>query len=275
MTQLRNSKKYRVEINFKILKEKLTIDIVLAVIISIGLFALALYLKEMIGGWIFDHTLWEYNQTYTSPSGEQSIWYFETYGDANTYYREYLEAFKSGTWNPYKRSEERLDFYVYGPVFIYGLWFVSLFVGAFNPDYIIDFITLDTVKWTAIVFDALTVMMLYIMVSELKVFKERRIAKHLFGILAACVLIVAPMNLYYIDAYYLNIPQMTFFTMVSIFLFMKERYRFSAYFMTLAWLTKQIPLFLIIPMTLILIKRVLLTILILGHIFFLFCLILP
>ncbi len=255
MTQLRSSKKYRVEINFKILKEKFTIEIVLAVIISIGLFALALYLKQIIGGWIFNEVLWEYNYVYNPPSGPNKIWYFETYADAETYYREYLEAFRSGTWNPYKRNEGRLDFYVYGPIFIYGLWFISLFVGAFQPTNDINILTGLTVKWTALVFDALTVMMLYIMVIEMKVFKERRVAKHLFGILAAGVLIFAPMNLYYIDAYYLNIPQMTFFTMVSIFLFMKQRYRFSAYFMTLAWLTKQLPLFLLIPMFLILMKK--------------------
>jgi len=255
MTQLRNSKKYRVEINFKVLKDKFTVDIILAVFISIGLFALALYLKQIIGDWIFSEVVWEYDFLYTSPSGKQTIWYFETYGDADSYYREYLEAFKSGTWNPYKRNTGRLDFYVYGPIFIYGLWFISLFVGAFNPTNEISILTRNTVKWTAIVFDALTVMMLYIMVTELKVFKGRRIAKHIFGILAACVLIFAPMNLYYIDAYYLNIPQMTFFTMVSVFLFMKEKYRFSAYFMTLAWLTKQMPLFLLIPMFLILMKK--------------------
>ena len=255
MTQLRSSKKYRVEINFKILKEKLTIDFVLAVIISIGLFALALYMKQMIGGWIFGEVLWEYDYIYNPPSGPERIWYFETYGDAETYYRDYLEAFRSGNWNPYKRNPGRLDYYVYGPIFIYGLWFISLFVGAFQPTNDIDLLTRNSVKWTALVFDALTVMMLYIMVTEMKVFKERRAAKHLFGILAACFLIFAPMNLYYIDAYYLNIPQMTFFTMVSIFLFMKEKYSFSAYFMTLAWLTKQLPLFLLIPMFLILMKK--------------------
>ncbi len=255
MTQLRNSKKFRVETNFKILLDKFSIDIVLAIIIAIGLFVLALYLKSLIGDWIKEEIGYSFNYLTHNSSGEVVIWYLEIYNDAEYYYESYLEAFRYNDWNPYVRSAGELDFYVYGPIYIYGLWFISLFVGVFNPSISQEILIKESVKWTAITFEALTIVMLYVMIIELKMFKERRTAKHVFGTIGAIALIFAPMNLLYVDAYYLNIPQMLFFTMLSIYLFMKEKYIFSACVLTLAWFSKQMPLFLLIPLFFLLVRK--------------------
>jgi len=123
-----------------------------------------------------------------------------------------------------------------------------LIVGVVNPGASNDLVVQESVKWFALIFDTLSVVLLYLIIKDLKTFKERKLAKHIYGILGAVSLLFMPMSLFYIDAYHLNTPQMTFFTLFAIWLFLKEKYRISAIFLSLGWLSKQIPLFLIIPL---------------------------
>ncbi|MCK5141385.1 MAG: hypothetical protein KAQ70_04260, partial [Candidatus Heimdallarchaeota archaeon] len=68
-------------------------------------------------------------------------------------------------------------------------------------------------------------------------------------------LMLMPINLLYVDSLYLNIPQMTLFTMIAFLLFMRERYKITAFMLTIAWLSKQMPLFLLAPWFLIIWKK--------------------
>ena len=65
-----------------------------------------------------------------------------------------------------------------------------------------------------------------------------------------------PINLLYVDSAYLNTPQMTFFTLLCLLLFLKGKYKLTGFFLSIAWLSKQMPLFLLIPWFLIIWKKV-------------------
>ncbi len=226
---------------------KLSKEFFLISIFSIIIFISAILIKLNISEWIYSNVGPSFNHTLSQPINGRLTWYFEVYVDADYYYESYLEAFRSG-WNPYLRYTDELDFYVYGPVFIYGLYFTSLLVQLFNPAMPNNVLIEESVKWTAINFDALSVVMVYLIIINFSFTKERKIYKHILGFIGAFAFIFMPFNLFYVDSYYLNIPQMTFFTLVTFFLFMKKKYKLSAYSLTLAWLTKQMPLFLVIPL---------------------------
>ena len=252
MTELREAEKN----HFKGLKE-LKIQIPLTIIIFIGLFALALYMKHLLGDWIHSEVDTSFYYTFQNNQGSTVIWYFENYNDAEHYYESYLENFRYNGWNPYSPplpfdSENELDFYLYGPFLVYGFVFISFFVQLFNLGAPLEFLIPASIKWTAIVFDALSVVMIYIIIIGLKSFKSKKITRHLIGIIGAIAYIFMPINLFYIDASYLNIPQMTFFTLLALYLFQKEKYIASSIIFSVAWLSKQMPLFSIIPLFLIL-----------------------
>ncbi len=230
------------------------IDTLLTILISLSILAIAIYSTSKIANWIHGYIgqpfeSHHFNYTFTNPSDitESRIWYFEIYGDASYYYTAYLDAFIDW-WNPYKRYEGPLDYYLYGPMFIYGLYFTYLLVSLFNPLASRELLVNNAIKWTAINFEALSAVMIYLIILNFPLFKKTKVKKHLFGILGAFACVFMPMNLLYIDSYYLNTPQMTFFTLLTLFLFLKKRYKLSAYSLTIAWLTKQIPLFFLIPL---------------------------
>ena len=228
------------------LKDKITSNLIVTVIVSILILVSAILVKLEMSEWIFSNIGSAFTHTLGEPVNGTVYWYFETYSDADYYYEAYLDAFRGG-WNPYKRYTDRLDFYVYGPIFIYGLYFTSLLVQLFNPSMTSTILIEESVKWTAINFDALSAVMVYLIIINFSFTKDRKIYKHLLGIIGAFAFIFMPFNLFYVDTYYLNIPQMTFFTLIGFLLVMKKKYKLSAYSLTLAWLTKQMPLFLIIP----------------------------
>ncbi len=248
MTKLRVKSKSSLKIVLRIFHGKFPLENILVILITLSLFISSLYIKNLIGTWIFESVGWDYNFTFYYPSGVKEVWFFEIYKDSESYYMPFLEAFRYEGWNPYVRSEGYLDYYVYGPMFIYGLYLVSLIIGVINPGASSDLVVQESVKWFAIVFDSLSVVLLYLIIKDLKTFKERRLAKHIYGILGAISLLFMPMCLFYIDAYHLNTPQMTFFTLIAIWMFLKEKYKFSAILLSLGWLSKQVPLFLIIPL---------------------------
>ena len=251
MTKLRN-----IDINpIRRLKNNFTreraIEMLKISLIAVILFAFAMIMKDLFSTWYLEQNGSSFYWTLTSgTSGEESVvWYIESYNDASHYYEPYLQAFRFENWNPYSGGsypKDPLNGYAYGPLFIYSIYFISIFVSLFNPGMERELLITESIKWSHIVFDALTVALLYIVITQLKSFQKRRdINKHAIGILAGIGLTFMPMNLIYVDSRFLNIPQMTFFTLLALILFLKEKYRISALFLTIAWLSKQMTLFIV------------------------------
>ena len=93
---------------------------------------------------------------YHTDGGEiVKIWYLEMYSDASYYYEPYLESFRYENWNPYAGGEDALNGYAYGPMFIYGIYFISLFVSLFFPQLEMNELVTESVKWKHIVFNVL------------------------------------------------------------------------------------------------------------------------
>lgn len=245
MVELRE-KEQKITLNLRGLKGKITRELLVTVIFSMLILISAILVKIKMSDWIFSNIGEAFTHTLDEPVNGSVYWYFEIYSDADYYYEAYLDAFRGG-WNPYKRYTDRLDFYVYGPIFIYGLYFTSLLVQLFNPSMDSTILMEESVKWTAINFDAFSAVMVYLIIINFSFTKERKIYKHVLGLVGAFTFIFMPFNLMYVDSYYLNIPQMTFFTLLGFLLMMKKKYKLTAYSLTLAWLTKQMPLFLVIP----------------------------
>ena len=253
MATLRNFKTTR--FNQRRINKKSLRKILIIFSISILLFALSLYVKNLISEWYWRVHGAGFNWLHYEGSEVVRVWYLEAYSDASFYYEPYLESFRYENWNPYAGGEGPLNGYAYGPMFIYGLYFVSLFVSLFFPQFDKPELISESVKWTHIVFDALSVVMVYLIVIMLKSFKEKTLTKHTLGILSAAIFNMMPINLLYVDSVFLNTPQMTFFTLICLLLFIKDKYRLTGFFLSVAWLSKQMPLFLLIPWFLIIWKK--------------------
>jgi len=271
----------RSEYKNKGFRRKKHIRIYTIIVICISLFCLSLILKNIISNWYWSvrsitsgwgfywtqfkttevFQAWYANWYWKGFNNDLGtitsvdIWYIEAYVDAAHYYEPYLYNFRFLNWNPYAGGEGPLGGYAYGPIFIYGLYLISLFVSLFNPNMSRTILVSESVKWTHIVFDSLCVVMLYLIIISLKTFKEKKVKKHIVGFLCASSLMLMPINLLYVDCIYLNIPQMTLFTMIAFLLFMRERYKTTAFMLTIAWLSKQMPLFLLAPWFLIIWKK--------------------
>ncbi len=237
-------------------------SLLIIISISILLFSLSLYLKNLASLWFWEeqsnHGPGYFYWTNYNDSEVLEVWYLEAYGDASYYYEPYLLAFKYENWNPYaggNYEDDPLHGYAYGPLFIYGLYFISLFVGLFNPGMGRSAVVYQSVKWTHLVFDSLCVVMIYIIIISLNSFKEKNVKKHTLGLLGGFIFLFMPINLLYVDSVFLNTPQMCFFTLLSYLLLMKNKYKTSAFFLSVAWLSKQMPLFLLIPWFLIIWKK--------------------
>ncbi|MCG3258898.1 MAG: hypothetical protein H7644_04075 [Candidatus Heimdallarchaeota archaeon] len=254
MATLRNFKTKR--FSLRRISKKNLYGILTIISISILLFALSLYVKNLISEWYWKVHGAGFNWLHYEGTEVVRVWYLEAYSDASFYYEPYLESFRYENWNPYAGGEGPLNGYAYGPMFIYGLYFVSLFVSLFFPQFDKPELISESVKWTHIVFDALSVVMVYLIVITLKTFKNKTSTKHALGILSAAIFAMMPINLLYVDSVFLNTPQMTFFTLISLLLFIKDKYRLTAFFLSVAWLSKQMPLFLLIPWFLIIWKKI-------------------
>jgi len=253
MATLRNFKTTR--FNQRRINKKSLSKILIIFSISIILFALSLYAKNLISEWYWRVHGAGFNWLHYEGSEVVRVWYLEAYSDASFYYEPYLESFRYENWNPYAGGEGPLNGYAYGPMFIYGLYFVSLFVSLFFPQFDKPELFSESVKWTHIVFDALSVVIVYLIVIMLKSFKEKTLTKHTLGILSAAIFAMMPINLLYVDSVFLNTPQMAFFTLICLLLFIKDKFRLTGFFLSVAWLSKQMPLFLLIPWFLIIWKK--------------------
>ncbi len=260
----------------KLSREK-KINLLIAIIICISLLTFSLAIKNFFSEWYWREQpkvySWEfnwpqYNTTVvtfdngtvvtTGTLNVTRMWFIEAYADATHYYEPYLYTFRFQNWNPYSGGtyeNDPLHGYAYGPMFIYGLYLISLFVSLFNPGIGRADLVAKSVKWTHIAFDAFCVVTLYLIIISLKAFKERKITKHSLGFLSATFFLFVPINLLYVDCIHLNTPQMAFFTLLSFLFFIKEKYRVSAFFLAIAWLSKQMPLFLLIPWLFIIWKK--------------------
>ncbi|MCE7741751.1 MAG: hypothetical protein GOP50_04775 [Candidatus Heimdallarchaeota archaeon] len=252
MSNLRKQRKLFPK-KFRKIRSIFTPNILIIIVLSALLFIFALYFTTEIASWIqsyigpFDDLLY-FDYTWTNPSDESVTWYFEVYRDASYYYTEFLDAFIDW-WNPYGRYEGTpLDYYLYGPMFIYGLYFTFLLLNLSYPGASRAFLVNSAVKWTAVNFEGLSAVMIYLIIINFSSLKDTKVKRHILGLIGAIAYVFMPINLLYVDAYYFNIPQMTFFTLLTLFLFMKKKYKLSAYSLTIAWLTKQMPLFMLIPL---------------------------
>ena len=230
----------------KLPREKL-ISLLIIAAISIILFALSLYFKNLVSEWYWRNHGTGFYWTRYDGTTEIATWYIEAYSDASYYYEPYLSSFRYDNWNPYAGGEGPLNGYAYGPMFIYSIYFVSIFIGLLNPGMETDLLVAESVKWTHITFDALSVVVLYIIIISLKSFKDKKKIKHIIGIAGSFAFLFVPIKLLYVDSIYLNTPQMTFFTLLSFLMFLQEKYRISAFILSIAWLSKQMPLFVVIP----------------------------
>ncbi|MHA1401723.1 MAG: hypothetical protein ACTSQE_15335, partial [Candidatus Heimdallarchaeaceae archaeon] len=211
----------------KKLNVKKVVEILSILTFSVVLFLLSCYFKNLIGEKLNSIVQGNFNYTFTNVKGEEVTWYLEGYGDASYYYIPYLRAFRFEGWNPYARSEGPLDYYLYGPIFIYSKYLTSLIVGLFNPSLTQEELIFQSIKWSAIAIDSLSVVALYLVVVNLTIFNDKKVVGHIIGIGAAFALMFAPANLYYVDTIYLNGPLMTFFTLIAFLFFIKEKYNTS------------------------------------------------
>ena len=259
--KLRNKSGLKNRLNtIKEINKKLLLQVSIILAICIFLFSLSLILKNYAS-----NVYWEQHDAnrnfgffwmfYDENDVLIEVWEIEAYIDASYYYEPYLYNFRFLNWNPYAGGEGPLDGYAYGPIFLFGLYLISLVVSLFNPNMSRTILVSESVKWTHIVFDSLCVILLYLIIISLKAFKEKKVKKHIVGFLGASSLMLMPINLLYVDSIYLNIPQMTLFTMIAFLLFMRERYKVTAFMLTIACLSKQMPLFLLAPWFLIIWKK--------------------
>ncbi|MHA1482799.1 MAG: hypothetical protein ACTSQA_05115, partial [Candidatus Heimdallarchaeaceae archaeon] len=259
--KLRNKSGLKNRLNtIKEINKNLLLQVSIILAICIFLFSLSLILKNYAS-----NVYWEQHDAnrnfgffwmfYDENDVLIEVWEIEAYVDASYYYEPYLYNFRFLNWNPYAGGEGPLDGYAYGPIFLFGLYLISLVVSLFNPNMSRTILVSESVKWTHIVFDSLCVILLYLIIISLKAFKEKKVKKHIVGFLGASSLMLMPINLLYVDSIYLNIPQMTLFTMIAFLLFMRERYKVTAFMLTIAWLSKQMPLFLLAPWFLIIWKK--------------------
>ncbi len=235
----------------KVKEKKVEIlKILMIVLIAISLLAVSLIIKNMASTWYWEgHGKGFY---WTNPElfgtvYENKVWYIEAYVDSSYYYEPYLQAFRYENWNPYAGGPGPLNGYAYGPMFIFGIYFISLIISLFYPQMAINELIPLSVKWTHIAFDSLSVVMVYLIVIFLKNFRDKELKRQIYGVLAAAIFACMPINLIYVDSLYLKTPQMTFFTLMILLLLMKDKYRVGEFILSIAWLTKQMSLFLVIP----------------------------
>lgn len=224
------------------IRKKLTqnsYDYLIQLTICYLLFIISLVIRTVIRNWFL--LIFDVNP-YISAEG----WYWETYQDADTYYQHYIYSFKYESWNPYKLNREwPLSGYVYGPIFVYCLVFLSYFVDIFYPG-----IPKIGRAWKAVVFaptffDSITTVLIYLIV--LKSLKEgkRNKLNILYSILASLLYIFMPLVLFYNNIMYLNTYMVTFFSVLSFYFLQKRKHRLAGIILALAILTKLIAFFLL------------------------------
>ncbi len=165
----------------------------------------------------------------------------EGYVDFSHYYVPYVDAFVDKDWNPYSGNLEEgdaLNGYVYGPIYIYLIaigkaWF--------------DLSAYDSVVYSNLIFDSLTYVMVYVL--------AKRVTGNVIAMLIAAIGSFSPVALFYANIRVLNAPQMNFFVLLFIYLFLEHRDTIGMFILAVATLTKQVPLFLVMPVGFFMVRR--------------------
>ena len=191
MVELREKENKQV-FKLKNLTIKFDVNLLVIIILFLVILVSAIFIKLSISKWIYSNVGMSFTHTLGEPVNGAEFWYFEIYNDANYYYEAYLDAFRNG-WNPYLRYTDELDFYVYGPIFIYGLYFTSLLVQLFNPGMQNNVLIEQSVKWTAINFGALSAVMVYLIIINFGFMKEHL---PLFSCRSICFMLIHTILIY-------------------------------------------------------------------------------
>ncbi|MHA2253150.1 MAG: hypothetical protein ACXAD7_22500 [Candidatus Kariarchaeaceae archaeon] len=165
----------------------------------------------------------------------------EGYVDYSYYYIDYVNAFVDKDWNPYSGNLEEgdvLNGYVYGPLYIYLIaigkaWF--------------DLSAENSIIYSNLVFDSLSYVMVYLL--------AKRVTGNVIAMMIAVIGSFSPIALFYASVRVLNAPQMNFFTLLFVYLFLKHRDTLSMATLAVATLTKQFPLFLAMPVGFFMVRR--------------------
>jgi hypothetical protein len=164
----------------------------------------------------------------------------EGYNDLHAYYVPYVEAFLNG-WNPYTGSivdGDNLGGYVYGPFYIYFISVGSMWF---------DLSPYDSILYSNLIFDSLCYVAVYMV--------AKKVTGNGIALIIATLGSFSPIALYYANIRLLNAPAMTFFALVSVYFFLEKRDTTAMFFLAMATLVKQFPLFLALPMGLWLWRR--------------------
>lgn len=215
--------------------------------VVIVLFTISIAIRIYIREWFYanyDLSVSIQNALYYSYNNPEA-YTWEIFPDAQTYYVKYLNAFKYEQWNPYLLDRGfPLSGYVYGPIFVYGLTIISVFIDIIFPGMTISQKTWLSVVSAPIIFDSITTVFIYLILRKKKDDRKRNIMNQVYSLLASIMFIFMPIVLFYNDTLYLNTYMFTTFTVISIYFLSREKHKQSAIFLTIAILTKLNALFL-------------------------------
>lgn len=217
--------------------------LLLDMLIFLVLFGLSIWFRYWLHGWfeakigrIFHLTISNENPSkYWGKllgASDKTKLQWEGYFDWTYYYGPYISNFLDG-WNPYsghRQPNDPLNGYVYGPFYIY---FVSI------PAWLFGVSALESAVWSNVFFDSLNVGMVYLIA---RVTSSRKVS-----LFAAFLYFFSPVVLFYSIVRVLNMPQVTFFVLVFIYLILKNHDDSALLALVIAILTKQVALFLIGP----------------------------
>ena len=152
----------------------------------------------------------------------------EFYDDFNYYSLNFVNYFLSGEL-PYTHffyiNPEPNAFMTYGPLLIYPplyLYIISMFGNNLFWN----------VALPVLIFDILTSYLVFKI--SFKLWKNR-----IFSVIACLIYLLNPLNIIYIDYYWLNTSIFTFFLMVSIYFLIDDRFYLSILFLSLSIMCKQ------------------------------------
>ncbi len=232
-------------------------DIFLQIAIVVSLFVISMLIRSNLREWIYANYDLSVNvinalhYTYLNP--EAYTW--EIFPDAQTYYVEYLDAFKFEQWNPYNLDRGRpLSGYVYGPIFVYGLTLMSYLVGIFFPGLSASQKIWLSVQISPLIFDSITTVFIYCILLKKRKEGKRSKINMIYSYIAAIIFIFMPLVLFYNDTLYLNTYMFTTFTVISLYFLSRDKHKQSAMFLAIAILTKLNALF-IAPFWLVYVAR--------------------
>lgn len=222
-------------------------DLLLQTLIIVSLFTISIVIRLYLREWFYsnlDLSVTIQDALYYSYNDPEA-YTWEIFPDAQTYYVEYLDAFKYEQWDPYLLDRDfPLTGYVYGPIFVIGLVLVSVIIDIFFPSMTSIQRTWLSVTTAPLIFDSITTVFIYAILLKKKKDGKRDLVNTLFSIAGAIAFIFMPIVLFYNDTLYLNTYMFTTFTVISLYYLKNHKHRQSAIFLAIAILTKLNSLFL-------------------------------